>query len=107
MGYKEYQTTVFELADKHFNQVKLSPLDNTLQGVEITSKEKAIELSGATLIYNVSNTIAGQGVTALEALKKAPGVYVENESNITLNGKEWRSNHAGWQANLSFRKGTD
>ena len=87
MGYNEYQSTVFELADTHFNPIKLSAQDNTLKGVEIISKEKTIEMSGGTIIYNVSNTIAGQGVTALEALKKAPGVYVENESNITLNGK--------------------
>ena len=87
IGYNEYQSAVFELKDTHFGQVKLTPLDNTLKGVEIISKEKTIELHGGTLIYNVSNTISGQGVTALEALKKAPGVYVENESNITLNGK--------------------
>lgn len=87
IGYSEYQSAVFELKDTHFGQVKLNLLDNTLKGVEIISKEKTIELSGGTIIYNVSNTIMGQGVTAFEALKKAPGVYIENESNITLNGK--------------------
>lgn len=87
LGYREYQSAVFTLKDIRLGQIKLAALENTLKGVEVKSKVNAIELSGGTIIYNVSNTIVGQGVTALEALKRAPGVYVENESSITLNGK--------------------
>ncbi len=87
IGYTEYKSAVFELKDTHFGQVKLATLHQVLKGVEIVAKEKTVELNGGTLIYNVSNSIANQGVTALEALKRAPGVHVENESNITLNGK--------------------
>lgn len=87
LGYKEYQSAVFNLADVDFGTVRLSAIQNTLKGVEIKSKVNPVELKGGTIIYNVGNSIAAQGVTALEALKRAPGIYVENESNITLNGK--------------------
>ncbi|UZJ65666.1 Plug domain-containing protein [Sphingobacterium sp. KU25419] len=50
-------------------------------------EEKIIQIDGGTLIYNVESTIGGQDVSVLEALKRAPGVYVENESDITLHGK--------------------
>lgn len=87
LGFKEYQSDIFQLAAINFGIIKLLPIENNLKGVEIKSKTNTIELSGGTIVYNVSNTILGQGVTALEVLKRAPGIYIENESSITLNGK--------------------
>jgi outer membrane receptor protein involved in Fe transport len=87
VGYQSYRSERFELATSSFGKIKLKVEANALKDVVIQGKKNTIELDGSTLIYNVSGTIAGQGVTALEALKKAPGVFVENESVITLNGK--------------------
>ncbi len=86
VGYQPWQSGVFALRDTTF-KITLQPVANALKDVVVQDKKNPIELDGSTLVYNVSSTIAGQGVTALEALKKAPGVFVENESNITLNGK--------------------
>ncbi|WP_345953098.1 TonB-dependent receptor [Mucilaginibacter sp. PAMB04168] len=87
VGFITWQSTPFRLRDTLFSSISLQASAKTLKDVVIQGKKNPIELDGSTLVYNVSGTIAGQGVTALEALKKAPGVFVENESNITLNGK--------------------
>jgi hypothetical protein len=87
VGYITWQSAPFVLRDTLFSSIRLQASASTLKDVVIQGKKSVIELDGSTLVYNVSSTIAGQGVTALEAMKKAPGIFVENESNITLNGK--------------------
>jgi len=87
IGHQDYQTPFFELSNMDLGTVKLSKLENALEEVEVQGKAKILEVSGGTITYNIANTIGGQDVSVLEALKRAPGVYVENESNITLNGK--------------------
>ncbi|WP_118194325.1 TonB-dependent receptor [Albibacterium indicum] len=87
LGYEDYQSPFFVLDDVNFNTISLSILENSLKEVEIKAKAKILEINGGTITYNVANTIGGQDVSALEALKRAPGVYVENENSITLNGK--------------------
>ena len=88
IGYKEYRTAMFELADKDFGIITLTAIADTLNEVTVKSKQNLIELDGNTLVYNVSKSIDAQGVSAFEALKKAPGIYVDNETVITLNGKQ-------------------
>ncbi|PRD54687.1 outer membrane beta-barrel protein [Sphingobacterium gobiense] len=87
LGYKEYQSLIRETQKNDLGTIQLLELDNVLTAVEVTAKPNLIEVNGGTITYNVENSIGEQDVSALEALKRAPGVYVENESTITLNGK--------------------
>lgn len=87
IGQQDHQSVIFELNDINLGTLKLLPLDNTLQEVTVESKKKIVQLDGGTIIYHVENTLGGQDVSVLEALKRAPGVFVENGSDITLNGK--------------------
>ncbi|MBD1422047.1 TonB-dependent receptor domain-containing protein [Sphingobacterium chuzhouense] len=87
LGYKEYQSSIKEVHNNDLGTIQLLELDNILKAVEVKAKPNIIDVSGGIITYNVENSIGGQDVSALEALKRAPGVYVENESSITLNGK--------------------
>jgi len=87
VGYKDYQSPLFVLDDVNFATISLSILENSLKEVEVKAKAKILQVNGGTITYNVDNTIGGHDVSALEALKRAPGIYVENENSITLNGK--------------------
>ncbi|RYG21065.1 MAG: TonB-dependent receptor [Chitinophagaceae bacterium] len=87
-GYQEYTSPIFKLADKDFNSIQLTPVSLKLKEVEVHAAKKTIELEGNTLIYNVANSISAQGGNALEALKLAPGVMVDNNNAIALNGKQ-------------------
>ncbi|RYE27236.1 MAG: hypothetical protein EOP45_01880 [Sphingobacteriaceae bacterium] len=87
VGFREYRSGLFNIADTTFHLIEMTPLSTTLKGVEVQAKKSIIELDGSTLVYNVTQSVTAQGGTALEALKRTPGVNVENESNLTLNGK--------------------
>ena len=86
-GYKDYTSAVFELANKDFGIIKLSP-SGTLNEVVVNSKQNLVELDGNNIVYNVAKSVDAQGLNAFEAFKKAPGIYVDNETVITLNGKQ-------------------
>ncbi len=87
LGHEDYQSPFFMLDDIDMGNISLTRLENSLAAVEVRGKAKILTINGGTITYNLENTIGGQDVSALEALKRAPGVYVENEANITLNGK--------------------
>ncbi|MBB2954130.1 TonB-dependent receptor [Sphingobacterium sp. JUb56] len=87
VGDKDYQSAIFELIDVNLGTLKLLPLENILEEATVEGRKKTVQVDGGTFIYNVENTLGGQDVSVLEALKRAPGVFVENESDITLNGK--------------------
>lgn len=87
-GYQEYKSAIFQLADKNFNTIQLIPVSLKLKEVEVQAAKKIIELEGNTLIYNVANSINAQGGNALDALKLAPGIFVDNNNAIALNGKQ-------------------
>lgn len=66
-----------------------SARSDTLQEVVVRSKQQVIEIGSDpnTLVYNVSASADAAGQTALETLKKAPGVSIINNTAITLNGR--------------------
>ncbi|MEJ5994257.1 outer membrane beta-barrel protein [Pedobacter sp. Du54] len=86
-GYEDYQSSIFKLADKNF-KIQLVPISLKLNEVKIEGSKKTIEIEGNTLIYTVANSINAQGGNALDALKLAPGVMVDNNNAIALNGKQ-------------------
>ncbi|MES2419539.1 MAG: TonB-dependent receptor [Bacteroidota bacterium] len=87
-GYREYRSAVFKLSDKHFEPIILIPLTQTLKEVEVQAKQNLIELEGGNIVFNVSKSISAQGGNALDALKLAPGIFIDNNNAISLNGKQ-------------------
>ncbi|SKB81108.1 outer membrane beta-barrel family protein [Daejeonella lutea] len=87
-GYKTYQTVLSLNSSKDLSLIRLVPGENSLAEVVVQAKQDLIELEGGSIIYNVSKSIDAQGATALDAIKKAPGIYVDNNNTITLNGKQ-------------------
>ena len=60
----------------------------TLDAVNITARKPIYSIDGEKKIYNVSEDPTIQNGTAQDALQSAPGVQVDGDGNITLNGKE-------------------
>lgn len=46
-----------------------------------------IESKGGTLVFNVQNSVSSQGSNALELLKRTPGVFVDGNNSISINGR--------------------
>jgi hypothetical protein len=87
-GYTAYRSAPFEPGTRDLGQIRLSIPGSALAEVVMASKQKLIEVTGGNIEYNVAASITAQGTDALEVLKKAPGVNVENENTIVLNGKQ-------------------
>ncbi|GAA4308749.1 outer membrane beta-barrel family protein [Compostibacter hankyongensis] len=65
----------------------LRPGTHVLQGVHVKAARPYIEHKPGQTIVNVENSIVSAGNTALEVLEKSPGVTVDKDGNISLNGQ--------------------
>jgi iron complex outermembrane receptor protein len=88
----KYYSQPFTVADAQEN-VQLASIvlpDNalTLSEAGVTAFRPFIEHHIDETVVNVENSIVNAGGTALEVLKRAPGVTVDNEGNIRLTGKQ-------------------
>jgi hypothetical protein len=86
-AHTTYQSGPFQLTDTSFGVIKLPRLVNTLNEVVVQSKQELVELDGGNIVYNVAKSVTAQGTSAFEVLKRAPGIYVDNDNTISLNGK--------------------
>ena len=78
----EYAGGLFEAGEHRF-----APISNELKTVEITAVKPIIEIKAEKMILNVENNVSSAGSDGLEILRKAPGVVIDNNENITLKGK--------------------
>jgi len=89
LGALAYQSDLLKLsAPLDLGIIKVETAARSLMEVVIQSsgKKPLIKIEGRKMIYNVENSITAQGSTALEALKKTPGIIVNQDNSITLNG---------------------
>jgi len=84
-GYHEHR--IDNAVSKNLGVISLTPSTKALDAVVVEAKQKLVEADAASITYNVARSIDAQGASALEALKKAPGVFVLNDNTVTLNGK--------------------
>lgn len=89
LGVLSYQSDLIRLSgNTDLGIIKIKTTENSLKEVVIQSSanKPMIKIEGRKMIYNVQNSITAQGSNALEALKKTPGVIVNQDNTITLNG---------------------
>lgn len=87
VGYKKYTSTVITLKEQEVLAIILQPAESRLNEVSVTAKKPLIERKADRTIINVDAFISNAGSNALEVLEKTPGVQVDNNENIGLNGK--------------------
>ena len=90
VGYTTFDTPAFELQSRQtltVDDITLLEDAVTLAGVAVEAERDLIEVQPDKTVLNVQGTIASTGSTALELLRKAPGVVVDNNDNIILAGK--------------------
>ena len=90
VGYAKFTTEVFELAGKDsrsLGEIALEIASEELDEVVIVSARPIVEVHPDKTVFNVEGSINASGNTALELLRKSPGVVVDNNDNVTLSGK--------------------
>ncbi|MGY0035415.1 outer membrane beta-barrel protein [Pedobacter sp. NJ-S-72] len=89
LGSLSYQSDLLKLSgDMDLGIIKIETTARSLKEVVIqsSSNKPLVKIEGRKMIYNVQKSIAVQGVSALEALKRTPGILVNQDNSITLNG---------------------
>jgi Outer membrane protein beta-barrel family len=61
--------------------------EGTLDEVTVVTQKKFIDMQAGKLIITPDNSPISTGSTAYEVLKRAPGVSIDQNSNLTLKGK--------------------
>ncbi|ASZ14121.1 TonB-dependent receptor [Chitinophaga pendula] len=92
MGYTTSNTANFKIDAQHtdidLKTMILSIAPKSLQAVNVTAQKPFIERSEGKTILNVESSVAAAGNTALDLLRRAPGVSIDKDENIVLKGKQ-------------------
>ena len=89
-GFISARSAVFETGatgDKEIPGIRLGKAVKTLNAAQVTTQKPLIEVRADRLIVNVEGSINATGLDALELLRRSPGVLVDKDENIGLNGK--------------------
>jgi hypothetical protein len=91
IGFTKTETDSFIVAGidftKDFAGIVLKRDAKDLQNIDITATRPSIIQLPDRLVVNVQGTAMAAGNTAFNVLAKAPGVFVDPEGNIQLNGR--------------------
>ncbi|WP_346881114.1 TonB-dependent receptor [uncultured Algibacter sp.] len=78
IGYKTFSKDIVLNETLDLGIITLNKDDNALEEVVITHQKKLIEQKPDRIIFNVENSISASTGDALDALKVAPGLQVQN-----------------------------
>lgn len=90
VGLQPYQSEVFVLKGKQsldLETIQLQPSSNELNEVVVTAERPILEVKPDKLVFNVEGSINATGSTAFELLRKAPGIVIDNNDNVTMLGR--------------------
>ncbi|MFY0254994.1 outer membrane beta-barrel protein [Chitinophaga sp. 30R24] len=91
MGYTTTNSAAFLLDAAHktvaLGTLQLTAVGKHLQTVNITAQKPLIESAAGKTMMNIENSMSAAGNTALDLLRQAPGVQVDNNENVTLRGQ--------------------
>jgi iron complex outermembrane receptor protein len=88
LGYEKYFSKYMEIkSSMEIPLIKLKKSENTIKEVNITATKNALEFKPGKTVYTVGRDQTNAGLDGLEVLKKIPGVFVDNNDNITVRGK--------------------
>jgi len=90
VGYKQLKTPVIILSINNtkidLGSLLINQSVNELKGVNITGQKELIKIESDKITYSVENDISNRGVSALDALNKAPLIGLAGADKITLKG---------------------
>lgn len=90
VGLPEKNTEVFELNSGQVFELPAMALEASpeeLEGVTVTATRPLVEVKPDKTVFNVEGSVNAAGNTAFELLRKAPGVVIDNNENVTMLGR--------------------
>jgi hypothetical protein len=89
VGYQSYNSNVFSITDKNIELplIALQKSTEALKEVVIKKQKPMVQVLADKTVFNVENTINATGTSGFELLRKAPGVVIDNNDNLIVEGK--------------------
>ena len=90
VGLTDYNSEPFDLSEgeqKQFPAVQLQAMAENLEEVVVVAQRPLLELKPDKMVFNVEGSANATGSNALELMRKAPGVVVDNNDNISMLGR--------------------
>ncbi len=89
IGHEEYRSGIFTVFDKPITLVPITLNENAkqLDEVVVSASRALVEVKADRTVFNVQGTINSAGENGLNLLRKAPGVLVDNNNNISVLGR--------------------
>ncbi|MBI3136341.1 MAG: TonB-dependent receptor [Bacteroidetes bacterium] len=88
VGLAPYTSETFELSfsDVDLGKIQMNP-NTELATVNVVAARPIIEVQPDKTVFNVQGTLNATGANGFDLLRKAPGVIIDNNNNIVLEGK--------------------
>ena len=113
MGYRDFRRSIaLEGGTVDAGEVLLEQDAEMLAAAKISEKVPLVEMKLDKVVMNVRESAFAQGNNGLELLRKAPGVTIDKDGNVKLNGQSvdiWidgRPSHLSGDALKNMLKGT-
>jgi hypothetical protein len=90
IGFKPFESDSFELKPgtiKEMGDLVIQDEATGLDEVTVRSTRPEIIIEPDKTIVNVEGTVMAEGATALDVIGRSPGIYVDQDGNINLNGR--------------------
>lgn len=87
IGFQNKKMGPFGKSQKDSIVVVLEESTATINEFTIQSNINKIEIEPGKIVMNVENSTLSTGNTALDLLRRIPGVFVDNDGNISVKGK--------------------
>ena len=93
--YVGYQTKLMPLdltnkknKDVNIGYITIVPDSKMLKDAQVTANVAQVQVSGDSIVYNAAAYRTPEGSALEELVKKLPGAKVDDDGNITINGKK-------------------
>lgn len=106
IGFKTYSANV-KVSEKGETDLAAITLEEDAQALTaalVTERIPVIEQKIDKIVMNVAEAVSTQGSTAKDILRKAPGVAIDKDGNVTLNGQSVEVWIDGRPSHLSGRE---
>ncbi len=89
IGLENFRSPNFEIINQSvdFQSFILKADTQNLKEVSVKAQKPMIEVLADKTVFNVQSTLSATGTTGFELLRKAPGVVIDNNENLILEGK--------------------
>ncbi len=89
VSYLGYTTKFVPAINDKNIEITLLPDAALLEEVTVMGKIRRpmVEMKNGNLIFNVQESASLQGGTALDVLRKTPGLFLDGENNLSINGR--------------------